>query len=65
MDYTLLKLIDRETINNLYNEKTLIFNDSLALIYSSIDDAVIKVGYWPAGKNTERKIYLQNRKRSI
>jgi len=46
MDYTLLKLIDRETINNLYNEKTLIFNDSLALIYSSIDDAVIK---WDTG----------------
>jgi len=41
IDYTLLKLIDRETINNLYNEKTLIFNDSLVLIYSSIDDAVI------------------------
>jgi two-component system sensor histidine kinase ArlS len=41
VDYTLLKLIDKETINNLYNEKTLIFNDSLALIYSSIDDAVI------------------------
>ena len=46
MDYTLLKLIDRETINNLYNEKTLIFNDSLSLIYSSIDDAVIK---WDTG----------------
>ncbi len=42
VDYTLLKLIDKETINNLYNEKTLIFNDSLGLIYSSIDDAVIK-----------------------
>jgi two-component system, OmpR family, sensor histidine kinase ArlS len=41
VDYALLKLIDKETINNLYNEKTLIFNDSLGLIYSSIDDAVI------------------------
>ena len=40
-DYTLIKLIDKETINNLYNEKTLIFNDSLRLIYSSIDDAII------------------------
>src|SRR5579863_379210 len=46
MDYTLLKLIDKETINNLYNEKTLIFNDSLTLIYSSIDDAVIN---WDTG----------------
>jgi len=41
VDYTLLKLIDKNTINNLYNEKTLVFNDSFALIYSSIDDAVI------------------------
>ncbi len=41
VDYQLLKLIDSNTINNLYNEKVLIFNDSFKLIYSSIDDAVI------------------------
>lgn len=41
VDYQLLKLIDSNTINNLYNEKVLIFNDTLGLIYSSIDDAVI------------------------
>ena len=41
VDYQLLKLIDKNTINNLYNEKVLIFNDSFGLIYSSIDDAVI------------------------
>jgi signal transduction histidine kinase len=41
IDYKLLKLIDSNTINNLYNEKTLIFDDSLSIIYKSIDDAVI------------------------
>jgi signal transduction histidine kinase len=41
VDYQLLRVIDRNTINNLYNEKVLIFNDSLKLIYSSIDDANI------------------------
>ena len=41
VDYQLLKLIDSNTINNLYNEKVLIFNDTFGLIYSSIDDAVI------------------------
>ncbi len=37
----LLKLIDQNTINKLFDEKTLIFNDSSKLIYSSVDDAVI------------------------
>ncbi len=40
-DYQILRVIDRNTIYKLYNEKILIFNDSLSLIYSSIDDAVI------------------------
>ncbi|MEI6945807.1 HAMP domain-containing protein [Paraflavisolibacter sp. H34] len=38
VDYQTLKIIDRNTINRLYNEKTLIFNDSMQLIYSSLDD---------------------------
>ena len=42
VDEQLLKIIDRNSINRLYNEKTLIFNDSLKLIYSSLDDATIK-----------------------
>jgi len=41
VDYQLLKLIDSNTIYNLYNEKVLVFNDTFGLIYSSIDDAVI------------------------
>jgi signal transduction histidine kinase len=42
VDNQLLKLIDKNTIYNLYNEKLLVFNDSGLLIYSSIDDAVIQ-----------------------
>lgn len=41
VDKQLLQLIDRNSIHKLYNEKTLIFNDSLQLIYSSVDDVVI------------------------
>ena len=41
VDNQVLKLIDKNTIYNLYNEKLLVFNDSSSLIYSSIDDAVI------------------------
>jgi len=41
VDYQLLKIIDKNTIYRLYNEKTLIFNDKFELIYSSIDDAPV------------------------
>ena len=37
IDKQLLKLIDHNTINKLYNEKTLIFDADYKLIYSSID----------------------------
>lgn len=41
IDHDLLKLIDRNTINALYNEKVLIFNEKHELIYSSIDDQAV------------------------
>jgi signal transduction histidine kinase len=41
VDDQLLKIIDRNSINRLYNEKTLIFNERMQLIYSSIDDAKV------------------------
>lgn len=41
MDSQLLKIIDQNTINKLYNEKTLIFDSNYRLIYSSIDDTKI------------------------
>ncbi|NCU02472.1 MAG: HAMP domain-containing histidine kinase [Chitinophagaceae bacterium] len=42
IDEHLLRLIDSNTLNKLYNEKTLIFNDQYQLVYSSIDDAPLK-----------------------
>ncbi|MGO4772926.1 ATP-binding protein [Flavobacterium sp. W22_SRS_FK3] len=41
VDNQLLKLIDQNSINKLYDEKTLVFDSHYKLIYSSIDDAKI------------------------
>ncbi len=41
VDRELLRIIDRNTINKLYNEKVLVFDSSFNLIYSSVDDAVV------------------------
>jgi len=41
VDRQLLRIFDTNSINRLYNEKTIIFNDSLQVIYSSLDDATI------------------------
>ncbi|WP_025764924.1 HAMP domain-containing sensor histidine kinase [Dyadobacter tibetensis] len=41
IDKKLLQVIDQNSINQLYNEKTLIFDENYQLIYSSIDDAAI------------------------
>ena len=41
IDYKIMKLIDQNSINQLYDEKTLIFDSNFKLIYSSIDDAKI------------------------
>lgn len=41
VDEQLLKMIDQNSINKLYDEKTLVFDSHYKLIYSSIDDAKI------------------------
>ncbi|MEN2403058.1 HAMP domain-containing sensor histidine kinase [Flavobacterium sp. MC2016-06] len=41
IDNQLLKIIDQNSINKLYDEKTLVFDSNYKLIYSSIDDAKI------------------------
>ncbi|MFH6998915.1 ATP-binding protein [Flavobacterium sp. FlaQc-57] len=41
VDNQLLKMIDQNSINKLYDEKTLVFDSNYKLIYSSIDDAKI------------------------
>ena len=42
MDRELLQIIDKNNINKLYDEKTLIFDSNYNLIYSSLDDTQIK-----------------------
>ncbi len=41
VDRQLLKIIDQNSLNKLYNEKTLIFDVNYNLIYSSLDDTKI------------------------
>lgn len=41
IDNHLLKIIDQNSINKLYNEKTLVFDANYKLIYSSLDDTKI------------------------
>lgn len=41
IDKDLLKIIDRNTINKMYDEKVLIFNKENQLVYSSLDDETI------------------------
>ncbi len=41
IDEDLLKVIDRNTINEMYDEKVLVFDENNELIYSSIDDEPI------------------------
>lgn len=40
-DKSLLKIIDQNTVNQLYDEKTLVFDENFHLIYSSLDDTKI------------------------
>lgn len=42
LDKNILKIIDQNTVNQLYDEKTLVFDENFNLIYSSLDDTKIK-----------------------
>ena len=41
VDHNLLKIIDRNTLTALYDEKVLVFDERNRLIYSSVDDHII------------------------
>lgn len=53
-DRQILKMIDQNSINQLYDEKTLIFDSNYKLVYSSIDDAKIN---WSIEDLKELKIH--------
>ena len=55
VDKTLLKIIDQNTVNKLYDEKTLIFDDKFKCLYKSLDD--IKINW-----RIEDLVYLQKNK---
>jgi signal transduction histidine kinase len=42
IDQQLLKIIDHNTIHRLYNEKVMIFDENMNLVYSSLDDVVLR-----------------------
>lgn len=43
IDERLLKLIEKKTVNKLYKEKIIVFDDSLRLVYSSLDEFEISL----------------------
>ncbi|MBO0951161.1 HAMP domain-containing sensor histidine kinase [Fibrella forsythiae] len=53
VDQKMLKIIDRNTLTALFDEKVLIFDEKNRLIYSSVDDQVIN--YSPALLNEVRQ----------
>jgi len=59
LDRAILKLVDQNTINKLYNEKTLVFDANFKLIYSSIDDASIKWDYSDLKKLKSQKKFFK------
>lgn len=66
VDEEVLKIIDRNSINRLYSEKILVFNDKKQLIYSSIDDIDITVSEADLEQiKHEKTIYRSNNKYDI
>lgn len=62
VDNQVLKVIDRNTINKLYNEKTLVFDQNFKLIYSSIDDATITWNTNDLKKLKKEKTFFRSEK---
>ncbi|GEP49360.1 two-component sensor histidine kinase [Flavobacterium noncentrifugens] len=66
IDRNILKLIDQNTINKLYNEKTLVFDHNYKLIYSSIDDASIKWNLSDLKKlKSEKTIFRTDKEKDV
>jgi len=59
-DNELTEAIDRLSINNLYNEKLLIFNHKKELIYSSIDDTPIQYSKSILDELSEKNEFLES-----
>lgn len=64
VDYNLLRVIDKNTLNALYDEKILVFDKNNKLIYSSIADSKINVNNNLLNKIRKEK-YLEYRENEI
>lgn len=62
VDRDLLRVIDRNTINEMYDEKVLVFNKKNELVYSSLDDETIpySVALIEQIRNKEDKYYVDD-----
>ena len=60
IDKQILKLIDKNTIDKLYDEKTLVFDGQYKLIYSSLDDSKINWTKDDLIKLNSGKIYFKD-----
>jgi signal transduction histidine kinase len=66
IDLNLLKIIDRNTLNALYDEKVLIFDKDNKLIYSSIDDLPVHYSDTLLKKIvTEKRVIYEDGKNEI
>ncbi|MFN3852172.1 MAG: ATP-binding protein [Spirosomataceae bacterium] len=62
VDKQLLKLIDKNSINKLFNEKALVFDTNFNLIYSSIDDSKITWSLNDLKKLKQEKTFFRREK---
>jgi signal transduction histidine kinase len=61
LDEKIVKSINRLTINDLYNEKLLIFDQNKQLIYTSIDDTPIPFSADILNKLSEKKTWIEQK----
>lgn len=59
IDHDVLQTMDKYTINNLYDEKILIFNKDKTLIYSSLDDTKIDFQSQTLNKLTKQNYLIE------
>lgn len=55
VDNNLLRIIDRNTVNKLYNDRIMVYNDRMDLLYKSMDDAEVSWSYADLQRIKEQK----------
>lgn len=65
IDKSLLKLIDKNNVNKLYDEHILIFNDSLNLLYNSLDDTIDWHRAYLTQLKNQKNIFIEQQGKEI